>query len=48
MTHNCFPVYLYYHETSYKDSPWVKDVPYGFWGQKVNDQGHNALITENG
>ena len=41
-------LYTYHHETSYKDSPWVEDLPYRFLGQKVNDQGHNALITENG
>ena len=37
-----------YHETSHTDSPWVEDVPYWFWGQKVRGQGRNAWITENG
>ena len=28
-------LYTYHHETSHADSPWGKDVPYIFWGQKV-------------
>ena len=35
-------LYTYQHETSHADSPWGKDVPYTFWGQKVKGQGHNA------
>ena len=35
-------LYTYHHETSHADSPWGKDVPYRFWGQKVKGQGHNA------
>ena len=46
--HTIASFYTYHHETSYKDSPWVEDVPFRFWGQKVKGQGHNALITENG
>ena len=38
------PHYTYHREPSYKDSPWVVDVPYGFWGPKVKA---TALITEN-
>ena len=38
----------YDHETSYTYSPWVKDVPFWFWGQKVKGQGHGALLFENG
>ena len=38
----------YDHETSYTCSPWVKDVPYWFWGQKVKGQGHGAWLFENG
>ena len=38
--------FLYHHETSYKDSPWVYDVPYGFRGQNIKDQGHIALISD--
>ena len=48
MFHNCFRFYFYHHETSYNKSPWAEDVSCWFWGQKVKDQGHNALITENG
>ena len=33
-------LYTYHHETSHADSPWGKDVPYRFWGQKV--KGHNG------
>ena len=36
------------HETSYTYSPWVKDAPYWFWGQKVKGQGHGAWLFENG
>ena len=32
------------YETSQADSPWVKDVPYWFQGQKFIGQGHSALI----
>ena len=35
-------VYTYHHETSHADSPWGKDVPYTFWGQKVKGQGRNG------
>ena len=35
-------------KTSYTYSPWVQDVPYWFWGQKVNGQGHGAWLFENG
>ena len=38
----------YDHETSYTCSPWVKDVPYWFWGQKVKGQGHGLSMFENG
>ena len=38
----------YDHETSYTYSPWVKDVPYWFWGEKVKGQGHGAWLFENG
>ena len=40
-------LYTYHHETSH-DSPWVEDVSYWFWVQKVKGHGHNELITENG
>ena len=43
----CFPFYSLHHETSHKDSPWVQDVPCGFFYHKVKGQGHNALIPEN-
>ena len=48
MSHNFFLFKTYHHETSHTDSPWVEDVPYLFWGQKVKGQGHNALIIGNG
>ena len=35
-------LYTYQHEASHADSPWGKDVPFTFWGQKVKGQGHNA------
>ena len=36
-------------KTSYTYSPWVKDAPYWFGGQKVKGQGHGAwLFLENG
>ena len=57
MSHNCFPSYIsswkllslytYHHETSHTDSPCIEDVCYGFRGQKVKGQGHNALMTWN-
>ena len=31
-------------KTSYTCSPWVKNVPYWFWGQKVKVMGHWWLI----
>ena len=39
-------LHTYHHETSYKDSQWVEDVPYGFGGQKVKGQDLIALLTE--
>ena len=42
----CNPTYD--HETSYTCSPWVKDVPYWFWGQKVKGQSHGLSMFENG
>ena len=35
-------------ETSYTYSPWVKDAPYWFWGQKVKGQGHSSWLIVNG
>ena len=39
------PMIMKLHTTC---SPWVKDVPYWFWGQKVKGQGHGAWLFENG
>ena len=42
------PLSTYPHETSHAVSPLVKYVPLENWGQKVNGQGHDIRITENG
>ena len=46
--HNCFPLYTYHHEVSHADSPWVKDVPYRFWGPKVKVTMHKLLKMVSG
>ena len=46
LAHNCFPftpiIMKLHMQTPHAHSPWVKNVPYGFWGQNVKGQGHNA------
>ena len=36
-------LYTYHHETSHADSPWGKDVPYRFWGQRSRSQCINCI-----
>ena len=38
MSHDCFFLYTYHHETSHKDSPWVEGVPCGCRGQRSRSQ----------
>ena len=38
-------LYTYWHENSHTDSPWVKDMPYWFGGQKFKAQSHSASVT---
>ena len=40
-------LYTFHYETSYKNSPWVEDVPCALLILVSKSQGHNALIPEN-
>ena len=41
-------IILTLYETSYTYSPWVKDAPFWFWGQKVKGQGNGAWLIIKG